>query len=108
MNCGNSQFMRFDSKGEANYFASLALKERAGLISGLRTQVPFPLMTIGPNGMPAKFAEYVADFVYEQDGQRRVVDFKPSAGADPSAVLKMRCMSAMGVEVEIVNEKGQV
>lgn len=108
LSCGNVDFLKFDSRGEANHYANLALKERAGLIQNLRAQVKFDLMTIGPNGMPAKFAEYIADFVYIQDGARRVVDFKPSAGIDPTAALKFRCMAAMGIEVTIVNEKGTV
>lgn len=105
MGCGNVDFLKFDSKGEANYYASLALKERAGLISDLRTQVRFPLLTVGPNGLPCKFAEYVADYTYVENGEIRVLDFKPSAGMDPVAALKIRCMDAAGTPVIIVTEK---
>lgn len=103
--CDNIDFMRFDSKGEAGRYASLALQEKAGLLYDLRAQVRFPLLTFGIDKVPRKFADYVADFVYMKDGKQHIEDFKPSAGMDPVAALKLRCMEAMGFPVKIVTEK---
>jgi len=81
-NCGVGAFYHFDSVGEANKFAELAMLQNAGQISGLRLQVPFPVYP----GAPGKLSieklgkpvfKYIADFVYK-DGQGRTVtvDYK--------------------------------
>ena len=108
MGCGRLDFTRFDSIGEANRYAALLLRQRAGEISGLEAHVPFPLMTIGKGGMPCKFATYEADFVYFQDGERILEDWKSSGGIDPVAALKLRIMEAMGLPVKIVTNNGTV
>lgn len=77
------------SKREARRKAELEIMERFGQISNLRCQVPFELIpvqrepsTVGPRGgvRPGKVIErnvvYVADFVYEKDGQTIVEDTK--------------------------------
>lgn len=108
MGCGRMDLTKFDSIGEANRYATLLLRQRAGEISGLEAHVPFPLMTIGRNGLPCKFASYEADFVYFEDGVRVLEDFKSAGGIDPSAALKLRCMEAAGNPVRIITTKGAV
>lgn len=108
LSCGRMDFYRFDSIGEAKRWAKLQLLQRAGLISDLRRQVPFPLMTVGREGLTVKWAEYVADFVYLEDGVRVIGDHKPSAGMSPDAALKLRCMAAMGTPVTVFTDKGEV
>lgn len=58
----------FPSKREAHRWMVLSLEQRAGEISGLRRQVPFPLHVNG-----VVIGKYVADFVYYR-GDRQVVD----------------------------------
>lgn len=84
----------FDSKKEANRYKELSLLQKAGKISGLRTQVRYVLIpsqrevsnevyTRGENKgkyKPGKLLErectYVADFVYYKDGKVIVEDTK--------------------------------
>lgn len=86
--------MTFDSKKEANRYKELSLLQKAGEISGLRTQVRYVLIppqrevsdevyTRGENkgkNKPGKLLErectYVADFVYYKDGEVIVEDTK--------------------------------
>ena len=79
----------FDSKKEARRWQELKILEKAGKITNLRRQVKFVLIPtqravdeIGPRGgrRPGKVLEkeldYVADFVYEEDGEKIVEDVK--------------------------------
>lgn len=86
--------MTFDSKKEANRYKELSLLQKAGEISGLRTQVRYVLIpsqrdvsdevyTRGENkgkNKPGRLLErectYVADFVYYKDGEVIVEDTK--------------------------------
>lgn len=86
--------MTFDSKKEANRYKELSLLQKAGKISGLRTQVRYVLIpsqrevsdevyTRGENkgkNKPGRLLErectYVADFVYYKDGEVIVEDTK--------------------------------
>lgn len=105
LGCGGLAFDYFASTTEADRWAALRLQQKAGLISDLRRQVPFPLMTIGPNGLQVKVADYVADHVFIRDGKEVVEDVKPRAGIDPVADLKLRWMAAQrGEEVAIYTE----
>jgi hypothetical protein len=101
--CGRLAFDRFDSKTEAKRWAQLRLLERAGHISELRRQVPFPLLTVGREGLAVKFATYVADFVYVENGQRITEDSKAKAGISPESALKLRCMEAAGYPVRLTS-----
>ncbi len=65
--------LRFDSKREAARWGQLVLMERAGVIQGLRRQVPFVLIDKSTHGRAIK---YVADFSYMQDGVEIVEDAK--------------------------------
>lgn len=68
----------FDSKKEAGRWDELRKKEVKGDISNLRRQVPFLLIpTQYENGkMVERQCQYVADFVYERDGETVVEDVK--------------------------------
>lgn len=86
--------MTFDSKKEANRYKELSLLQKAGEITGLRTQVRYVLIpsqrevsdevySRGENkgkNKPGKLLErectYVADFVYYKDGEVIVEDTK--------------------------------
>ena len=63
----------FDSKKEASYYLYLKKLLDAGIIKDLHLQVPFVLIEKSQHGRAIK---YIADFMYEQDGQVMVVDVK--------------------------------
>lgn len=100
--CGGIAFDRFMSKGEANRWMQLRLIQRAGEISDLQRQVWFPLVTVTADGKPVKFADYVADFTYTEDGKTVIEDYKSRSGIDPVASLKLRIMEAAGKPVRLV------
>lgn len=79
----------FDSKKEYNRWTALQLLQKSGKITGLRRQVKYVLIPAqygpgktGPRGGVKRgpFLErecsYIADFVYEKDGQTVVEDVK--------------------------------
>ena len=67
----------FDSVLEARRYKQLALLERVGEISNLKLQVPFLLQeSFRKNGKTYRKIEYIADFVYEENGQTIVEDTK--------------------------------
>jgi len=67
----------FDSVLEARRYKQLALLERAGEIKNLKLQVPFLLQeSFRKNGKTYRKIEYIADFVYEENGQTIVEDTK--------------------------------
>ena len=65
--------LRFDSAREATRWVQLVMLERAGVIQGLRRQVPFVLIDKSAHGRAIR---YIADFTYMQDGQEIVEDAK--------------------------------
>lgn len=94
---------RFDSIKEFRRWQDLLLLEDAGEITNLRRQVKYILIpaqrekeTVTPRGrqIPGKVIErecfYVADFVYDQDGQTVVEDTKGFKTAD--YVVKRKLM----------------
>ena len=67
----------FDSNLEATRYRQLKLLQRAKQISNLRLQVPFLLQeSFKKNGKTHRKIEYIADFVYEENGQTVVEDTK--------------------------------
>lgn len=67
----------FDSKREAAYYIQLRMRERAGEINNLQTQVEYPLTCPASDGTAPIVAHYVADFVYFEKGTGlHVVDAK--------------------------------
>lgn len=90
--------MHFDSKREARRYMDLWLMQRAGEISGLRTQVKYELIPkqAHKDGTKERAIEYVADFVYEQGGETLVEDSKgfrdTSSAAYRLFVMKRKMM----------------
>lgn len=82
----------FDSVKEYSRFCELSLLEKAGEITNLRRQVRFEL--IPSQKMNGKVVErpvhYVADFVYQENGQTVVEDTKGFKTKD--YILKRKMM----------------
>lgn len=78
MTMPDGTLMHFDSKREARRYMDLWLMQRAGEITNLRTQVKYPLLPkqVHPDGTQERAIDYVADFVYEKDGETVVEDSK--------------------------------
>ena len=69
--------IKFESNLEAERYRQLKLLQRAKQISNLRLQVPFLLQeSFKKNGKTHRKIEYIADFVYEENGQTVVEDTK--------------------------------
>ncbi len=63
--------LKFDSKGEAEYWRVLVDRQAKGEIMNLKRQIRFPLEVNGK-----KICEYIADFTYTEKGVFVVDDFK--------------------------------
>ena len=93
---GNRKIIRdgieFDSIKECQRYCELKLMQRAGVISDLKTQVPFEL--IPAQRIDGKVTEravnYIADFVYQEKGQTVVEDTKGFRTKD--YILKRKLM----------------
>ena len=69
--------IKFDSKKEARRYNELKLLEKAGIIKNLQRQVKYELQTsFKYNGKTIRAINYIADFVYEKDGELIVEDVK--------------------------------
>jgi len=67
----------FDSKHEADVYAKLKLREKAGEIQDLQLQPRFVLQDgFEKGGKKYRKIEYVADFQYREKGRIHVVDAK--------------------------------
>ena len=90
----------FDSQGEADHYAMLKLREKAGEISQLERQKPFPIVAGGAGTL---CAVYKADFAYFDHvlGRGCVVDFK-GVETDVFKLKKKLVEAIYGVEVECV------
>ena len=67
----------FDSKKEAEFYAELKLREKAGEITHLRLQPRYLLQeAFKHEGKQYREMEYVADFEYIENGETVVVDVK--------------------------------
>lgn len=107
---GNHRVFRyglwFDSEHEADRYWKLLMLQRGGLISDLRTQVPFELIptqrepdTVGVRGgikqgkCIEKKCEYYADFVYKDaNGNVVVEDAKSPATRTEAYKIKRKLM----------------
>lgn len=78
MTMPDGTLMHFDSKREARRYMDLWLMQRAGEITNLRTQVKYPLLPKQErkDGTKERAIDYVADFVYEKDGETVAEDSK--------------------------------
>jgi len=69
--------IKFDSKKEANRYNQLKLLEKAGLIKNLQRQVKYELQpSFKYNDKTIRAINYIADFVYEKNGELIVEDVK--------------------------------
>lgn len=67
----------FDSIAESRRYKELVLLQRAGKISELQLQPKFLLQeSFRKNGKTYRKIEYIADFMYEEDGKIIVEDVK--------------------------------
>lgn len=88
--------IKFDSKKEANYYGLLKLKLKSGLISDLKLQVKFKLLSFS----------YIADFVYLDNELMRleVIDVK-SRFTKTMPVYKMKkkaMFNELGIKIKEV------
>ena len=69
---------QFDSQREASRWVELRLMEKAGRITDLQRQVPYELIPAQKrDGRVAERAlKYIADFVYQENGETVVEDVK--------------------------------
>jgi hypothetical protein len=95
---------KFDSKREAYRYSQLKLLQQAGKISNLNMQLRYPLkcgdkvLLIKSQGFPSgRRATYIADFVYEENGETIIEDVKGMA--TPVYKLKKAIMEAMGYTI---------
>jgi hypothetical protein len=94
----------FDSKGEARKYAELKLLEQSGKISNLQLQVIFELQPkFKKNGKTIRAINYVADFVYHQDNQVVVLDFKGMIL--PQFILKKKLFEYKFPDLELIVTK---
>lgn len=67
----------FDSGLEAKRYTQLVMLEEGEVIKNLQLQPKFRLMdSYKYDGKPIKAIDYIADFMYEEDGKRIVEDVK--------------------------------
>lgn len=115
--------IEFDSKREADRWRELKLLEIAGAITNLQRQVKFELIPKQVETVPRygkdgkrlkdkevtveKACDYIADFVYEMNGEKIVEDVKgyrdPSSAAYAKFVIKRKLMLfSYGIKVREV------
>ncbi len=95
--------MTFDSKKEAVRYRELLLLEKAGVIKNLQRQVKFELIPSQRiNGKVVERAcDYIADFVYEKDGEIIVEDTKGFKTKD--YIIKRKLMlHTLGIRIKEV------
>lgn len=69
--------IEFDSAKEAKRFVKLREMQEAGMIQGLRLQVPFEILpSFECDGVKYRGMKYISDFVYYRDGEQVVEDCK--------------------------------
>ena len=84
----------YDSKLEKDWMVKLKLLERAGQISDLRTQVSFPIIL-----NDVLVCQYIADFVYSENGSDVVADAKGMLTKE--YILKKKLMKAVyGIDIK--------
>lgn len=89
----NKRSNGFDSKREESRWKDLCLLQRAGKISELKSQVSFSLDV---NGISV--GEYIADFIYLENGQDVIEDSKGYRTREYR--LKKKLMKAIyGIEI---------
>ncbi len=88
----------FDSEREAEHYSELLLEQQAGSISGLKLQEHFSLDVNGFH-----IADYVADVVYQRNGETIVEDVKSNPTKTRVYRIKKKLMRAIhGIEIHEV------
>lgn len=95
--------MAFDSKKECSRYLELSTLQKLGVISNLETQVSFELIPAQRDPVTKKVVEracnYVADFVYWQNGEKVVEDTK--GFRTPDYIIKRKLMLWVhGIRIE--------
>ena len=82
----------FDSKKEYERYTQLEIMQLAGEISDLKLQVPYLLIPKQKlsTGKTERKCEYVADFVYTQDGKTVVEDVKGYRAGGAYAIFSIK------------------
>lgn len=94
----------FDSVLEAKRYKQLKLLEDAGAIKNLQLQPKFRLMdSYEYDGKTIRAIDYIADFMYEEDGKRVVEDVKGIRTKDYIIKSKLFIKKYI-LELEYVNE----
>lgn len=96
---GNVRTHGFDSKAEYARYLELKILERAGKITDLRKQVAYWIII---NKIPV--CSYVADFVYEEDGEEIVEDVKGVRTATYRLKKKL-LLACLGIKIREVSAK---
>jgi hypothetical protein len=89
---GNVKENWYDSKKESARAFQLKCMEKAGVIINLKEQVPFVLQEwfIGPDGKKVRPITYIADFTYEQYGEKVAEDVKSKWTITPIYKMKKK------------------
>ena len=89
----------FASKAEANYYAGLKLREKAGEVAGVELQRRFALL--GPDG--ALISVYVADFCFWDHVADRFRCIDVKGIETPAFKMKRKMMkSFLQIDVEVI------
>ena len=96
--------IHFDSKKEMQRYFQLKDMQERGEISSLRLQVPYEIIPkqIKKNGKCERKCEYIADFVYEKDGETVVEDvkgYRKSVAYSVFAIKRKLMLQKYGIEV---------
>jgi ribosomal protein S8 len=97
--------IKFDSQKESNRYLYLNLLQKEGLISDLRLQVKYELQPkFKINGKTIRAINYVADFVYKENGNEVIEDVKASESfqTDIYKLKKKLFMHKYGIEIKEV------
>lgn len=95
--------IKFDSKKESQYYATLKVLEKAGKIKDLKLQVPFVLIeTFKVDDRTYRKTKYIADFTYyDEKNKLHVIDVKGFRTKEYE--LKKKLMAwKYGIEIEEV------
>lgn len=95
--------IKFDSKKEYERYIFLAALQEAGVISNLRRQVKYELIPSQKvNGKVVERAcSYIADFVYERDGELVVEDTK-GVRTDKYIIKRKLMLFVHGIQIHEV------
>ena len=93
----------FDSIAESRRYKELALLERAGEIKDLQLQPRFLLQeSFKKNGKTYRKIEYIADFMYEENGKVVVEDVKGMETKEFKIKRKLFEYKYRGLELKII------